>query len=208
MKQYTLASATILAAALFAGGAALGAETVAKASIVAQLRRELLQLPSYGVYDFLSFACDNGTVTLTGYANEATLKTDAEQAAKRVAGVTTVVDKVEVLVPSVTDDQLRSKLYYAIFNDPFIASYMSGGTLLWGHTHPFPSDRFLPLGPTRFPGTEPVGTYPIHIVVKQGRVALLGVVDSESDKTRAGILAQGVPGSLGVENELIVDTQA
>lgn len=60
----------------------------------------------------------------------------------------------------------------------------------------------------RFPGTEPVADYPIHIIVKQGRIMLLGVVDNESDKTVAGMRAGGVRGSFGVDNELMVDHPA
>jgi hyperosmotically inducible protein len=135
------------------------------------------------------------------------LKTDAEQAAMRVPGVNTVIDKVEVLPPSTMDDGLRSRVYFAIFNDPFMARYIQGGTFLWGHTHPFSSDRFLPLGPARFPGTEPVGTYPIHIIVKQGHVTLLGVVDSQNDKVRAGALAERELDSPDMENDLTIDIQ-
>ena len=55
----------------------------------------------------------------------------------------------------------------------------------------------------RFPGMQPFGTYPIHIIVKGGRTTLLGVVDNESDKTVAGMRAREVSGVFGVENELI-----
>ena len=51
---------------------------------------------------------------------------------------------------------------------------------------------------------QPFGTYPIHIIVKGGRTTLLGVVDSESDKTVAGFKAREVGQVLGVENELVV----
>jgi hypothetical protein len=34
---------------------------------------------------------------------------------------------------------------------------------------------------------------------------LLGVLDSEADKTVAGVRAREVPGSFGVENELVVE---
>ena len=61
-------------------------------------------------------------------------------------------------------------------------------------------------GPMPFPGTEPVGRYPIHIIVKAGHVILLGVVDSESDKEQAGCLAREVPGSFSVENDLAVES--
>jgi osmotically-inducible protein OsmY len=56
-----------------------------------------------------------------------------------------------------------------------------------------------------FPGMQPVGNYPIHIVVDHGRVRLMGMVDNETDKTVAGMEANGVTGTFGVENELVVD---
>jgi hypothetical protein len=75
---------------------------------------------------------------------------------------------------------------------------------LWGHRHPFGAG-FHAMGPGRFPGTEPLGDYPFHIIVKNGNITLLGVVDSESDKTVAGLRAREVPGSFSVENELVVE---
>ena len=168
------------------------------------IRHELLQLPYYGVFDFLSFKYENGTVTLMGYASRPTLKADAERAVRRVAAVDSVNDQIEVLPVSISDDNLRWQTYYAIYGDAFLSRYAPGGGLLWGHRHPFP-DRFMPFGPTRFPGTEPAGDYPIHIIVTNGRITLLGVVDNASDKNVAGMRAGGVPGSFGVDNELMVD---
>jgi osmotically-inducible protein OsmY len=58
----------------------------------------------------------------------------------------------------------------------------------------------------RFPGVQPLGAYPIHIIVKNGRTTLMGVVDSEMDKRMAEIRAREVGGTFAVENELTVDT--
>src|SRR5262249_18845030 len=49
-------------------------------SSVVEIRKELLQLPYYGVFDFLAFSYDKGTVTLMGYAYHSTLKRDAVRA--------------------------------------------------------------------------------------------------------------------------------
>jgi osmotically-inducible protein OsmY len=51
---------------------------------------------------------------------------------------------------------------------------------------------------------QPFGNYPIHIIVNRGRTLLLGIVDSEFDKTLAGVRAREVPGTFGVDNELVV----
>lgn len=173
-------------------------------SSVQEIRKELLQLPYYGVFDFLAFSYDKGTVLLTGYAYHSTLKRDSVRAAKRASGVDQVIDKVEELPVSQFDDDLRWRVYYAIYRDPFLSRYAPGGGLLWGHRHPF-GGGFHGMNFRRFPGMEPLGDYPLHIIVKNGHITLLGVVDTESDKTVAGIRAREVPGSFSVENELVVE---
>ena len=55
----------------------------------------------------------------------------------------------------------------------------------------------------RFPGMQPVGRYPIHIVVKNGRTMLLGVVDSASDRQIAEVRAPEVSSMSEVENGLV-----
>jgi hyperosmotically inducible protein len=78
-----------------------------KKPTVEEIRKELMQLPYYGVFDYLAFSYDRGTVTLAGFAYHLGLKSDAVRAAKRVSGVDTVVDKIEELPPSPNDDELR-----------------------------------------------------------------------------------------------------
>ena len=173
-------------------------------STIEDIRKELLQMPYYGVFDFIGFSYNKGTVNLVGYAYHPGLKSDAARAVKRVSGVDTVVDKIEELPPSPNDDELRWKIYYSIYRDPFLSRYAPGGGLLWGHRHPF-AGAFSPLGPGAFPGMEPAGDYPIHIIVKGGRVTLIGVVDNDGDKTLAGMKARQVPGSFEVKNELMVE---
>jgi hypothetical protein len=168
------------------------------------IRKELMQLPYYSVFDFLSFSYEKGTVALYGYAYHPGLKSDAERAVKRAPRVDQVVNKIEDLPPSPLDDDLRWQVYYAIYRDPFLSRYAPGGATLWGHRHGY-SGPFGRFGPSRFPGTEPAGDFPIHIVVKGLRVTLLGVVDNEGDKNLAGMKARGVPGSLAVENELMAE---
>ena len=173
-------------------------------STIDEIRRELMQLPYYGVFDFLAFNYDKGTVTLMGSAYHPTLKKDAARAVKRVAGVDQVVDKIEELPVSPNDDDIRWATYYKIYRDPFLSRYAPGGGALWGHRHPF-GGGLHPMSPALFPGMEPVGDYPIHIIVKGGKIMLLGVVDNESDKTVAGLRAREVPGAFGVDNQLVVE---
>ncbi|HEU5255938.1 MAG TPA: BON domain-containing protein [Vicinamibacterales bacterium] len=170
---------------------------------VEDIRKELLQLPYYSVFDFLAFSYDRGTVVVGGYAYALGLKKDAERAIKRASGVDTVVNKIEELPANPIDDQIRWATYYKIYRDPFLSRYAPGGGLLWGHRHAF-GGPFSPYGGA-FPGMEPAGDYPIHIIVQNGRVTLLGVVDSENDKTVAGLRAREVPGTFDVANQLVVE---
>jgi hypothetical protein len=180
------------------------AQAPADRNTVDDIRNKLLRLPYYGVFDFLAFSYDKGTVTLSGDAYRATLNGDAERAVKEVARVDRVVDHIETLPVSPRDDELRWKTYYAIYTDPFLSRYAPGGGLVWGHQHPV---RMLAFGSAaRFPGVEPVGNYPIAIIVKNGHITLMGIVDSQSDKTLAETKARGIPGSSGVENELTIET--
>jgi hyperosmotically inducible protein len=203
MHKHTRLALTALGLIVLLAGAGPAAQSQAKNSIE-EIRKELMQLPYYGVFDFIAFSYDRGTVTLMGYAYHPGLKSDAERAVKRASGVDMVVDKIEELPPSSNDDELRWKIYYAIYRDPFLSRYAPGGGVLWGHRHAF-SGAFSPLGPGAFPGMEPAGDYPIHLIVKNMRVTLIGVVDSESDKTLAYMKARQVPGSLEVKNELMVE---
>jgi hyperosmotically inducible protein len=202
-RRVRFAAAVVVMAFVLTGARPLLAGADEKSSVEG-IRKELLQLPYYSVFDFLAFSYEKGTVTLMGYAYRSTLKGDAVRAAKRAPGVDQVIDKIEELPVSFNDDELRWRTYYAIYRDPFLSRYAPGGGLLWGHRHPFGAG-FHAMNLRGFPGMEPLGDYPLHIIVNHGRITLLGVVDSESDKTIAGIRAREVPGSFGVENELAVE---
>ena len=205
MRKHTSMAAALVTMGLFlTGWAGVPSAAQGQKSTVEQIRKELLQLPYYGVFDFLAFSYEQGTVTLMGFAYRPTLKGDAARAVKRVPGVDSVVDKIEELPVSPSDDDIRWKAYYKIYGDPFLSRYHPGGGMLWGHNHPF-GGGFHRMGPSAFPGFEPAGDYPIHIVVKNGRIALYGVVDSEADKNVAGIRAHEVSGAFGVENFLVVE---
>jgi hyperosmotically inducible periplasmic protein len=163
--------------------------------VVENIRSTLLRLPYYGVFDFLAFSYDKGTVTLSGYAYRSQLKKDAVNAVKRLRGVDEVIDSIEELSIAPHDDAIRWATFYTIYNDNSLSRYAPGGPL-------YSVDRrFDMIG---FPGMQPIGMYPIHIVVDRGRILLVGAVDSEADKTLAGLRARGIPQVFGVENALEV----
>lgn len=189
-----LASLVLLASAGLP--AATDPQTVAERRRIDAVRTALERLPYYGVFDFLSFSIDRGTVTLMGYAYATGLRSDAEQAVKRAGGVDDVVNKVETLPASPNDDRIRRATFYNIYTDDFLSRYSSGGAA--GAASALRDSGGAP-------GMQPFGSYPIHIIVKGGRTRLEGVVASESDKQIAGLRAREVPGVFGVENAVQIE---
>jgi hypothetical protein len=170
--------------------------TVAQGEIVLRVRRALERLPYYGVFDFLAFSVDRSTVTLMGFAYQGSLRQAAEQAVRRSPGVVEVANKIEMLPASQNDDRIRWATFFNIYTDDFLSRYAPGGAM---------AARYDALQFTRYPGMQPFGTYPIHIIVRGGRTTLMGIVDNEADKTIAGVRAREVPQVFAVENELMVD---
>ena len=144
--------------------------------ITREVRHELLMLPYFGVFDNIAYKVDGSTVTLLGQVVRPSLKSDAENSVKHIEGVERVDNQIEVLPPSPMDDRLRRRLFRAIYGYPALEKYALGVQK------------------------------PIRIIVKNGRVALEGVVDNESDKNLAGLRMNGVPGIFSVTNNLQVVT--
>jgi len=145
--------------------------------IAEEVRHQLVMMPYYGVFDWLEGAVlPDGTVTLRGEVTRPTTKSDAEYRVKKVEGVTKVVNELEVLPISPSDDAIRIAMYRAMFD----------------------FDRPLFRYATR-------AVPPIHIIVKNGRVSLKGFVASEMDKQIAYTAARNISGVFEVTSELMVD---
>ena len=185
----------ILILVVFSSGLS-SAQSVAQNQQQFNIERELVRLPTYGVFDFIAFSYDRGKVTLEGYAYQGGLKSHADRAVKRVSGVDQVENNIELLPASMNDDRIRWETFYRIYNDSFLSRYSPGGPM---------AARYELYQSRRFPGMQPFGTYPIHIIVKNGRTTLMGVVDNAMDKQMAEFRAREVSGAFSVENELIVD---
>lgn len=171
-------------------------QDVSEKQRVERVRRALERLPYYGVFDFLAFKVERGTATLLGFAYRPNLKSDAETAVRRVAGIDEIANNIEVLPASQNDDRIRWATFYNIYTDDFLSRYAPGGAM----AALYEARQF-----SRFPGMQPFGTYPIHIIVKGGRTTLLGVVNGAADRQIAGVRAREVTGVFGVENELVVE---
>ena len=150
-------------------------EPRAEQNLAREVRHQLVLLPYYSVFDNLAFRVEGDQVILEGQVTRPTLKSDAENVVKSIEGVRNVVNNIEVLPPSPMDDQVRRAVYRAIYGDPSLSKYS------WSAV---PS---------------------IHIIVKNGHVTLVGVVDNETDKNLAEVRAKTVPNVFSVTNNLQVE---
>jgi hyperosmotically inducible protein len=141
-----------------------------------QVRHELVMIPYYNVFDDLNYSVDaaSGVVTLSGAVTQPVVKQDAERSVKRLPGVTQVVDNIRVLPLSTFDNRIRAAEYRTIFGFGGLYRYAMG--------------------------TQPS----IHIIVDNGHVTLVGVVNTEADKDTANIRANTVSGVFSVTNNLRV----
>ena len=146
-------------------------------SLAHDVRHQLLVLPYYSVFDYITFSLDGGKVTLSGEVVRPTLRADVEAAVRSIEGVTAVNNLIEVLPKSPADDELRRGVYRAVFEDAVLQRYAV----------------------SQVPA--------IHIIVKGGGVTLEGAVVSEGDKHKAAARAAGVTGVADVKNNLAVQTK-
>lgn len=169
-----LPTAALAAGAPDAGKAQKSQEPRTQPQLEREVRHQLVLLPYYSVFDNLAFRVEGDKVILEGQVTRPTLKSDAEGVVKRIEGVSSVVNNIEVLPLSAMDDQLRRATFRAIYSEGGLPRYAESAV---------PS---------------------IHIIVKNGNVTLEGVVDNESDKNLAGLRANGVPNVFSVKNNLRV----
>ncbi len=175
MKRTTLATlAALLLSAALSFAAERSATMTPEQHIKREARHELMMLPNYGVFDWLSFDVQGNEIILTGQVVTPTLKSDAASAVKNIEGIDKVVNNIEVLPLSPMDDGIRWREFRAIYFYPAMEKYAIQSVA------------------------------PIRIIVKNGNVVLKGVVDNEADRNLANILANGVPGVFKVTNELQV----
>ena len=173
-RVIALVAALVVAASVAAAAPAeqMG-ERAAFEQLAKKVRKELVTLPWYGVFDNLAYEINGSTVTLSGQVVQPSTRRDAERRVSRLKGVERVVNNIEVLPLSGFDDSIRVNTFRALmgWNSPLFR---------YGR------------------GANPS----IHIVVNGGHVTLEGVVSSEGDRRLANILANQVPGVFSVTNNL------
>ena len=140
-----------------------------------KVRKQIVKLPFYSIFDHITFELNDGEVTLDGEVYRPSLRKSAERVAMQVEGVNSVVNNIEILPTSFFDDRIRLAVARSIFSSPVL-------------------DRY---------GIQ--SNPPIHVIVRNGDVTLEGVVNREMERNVAGILANGVSGVFSVTNNLKLD---
>ncbi len=159
---------------LAASVAVAGAAPPSQQRTMDKVHKELVTLPYYSVFDNLAYKVEGDTVTLYGQVRNPITRHDAERRVARIEGVNHVINQIEVLPVSGFDDTTRARVYRAVFRSGSLYRYAMGAN---------PS---------------------IHIIVKNGRVTLEGVVSNQMDSQLAYMAARGVPGVFSVTNNLRV----
>jgi osmotically-inducible protein OsmY len=142
--------------------------------IAKQVEKSIRKLPRYEVFDHIDFSVNGGTVTLTGKVINAINKSDVEGYVKRIPGVTSVVNDIELLPVGSFDNDIRRDLYRSISN--------------WG-------------GLSRYLWTV---NPDVRLIVERGHITLEGSVYNEADRNSMEIVAKSVPGAFSVTNNLKV----
>jgi len=171
-----------------------------EARIARQVQRLIARQSTYSAFDGINFAVKGNKVILLGHAWRPTTKRGLEKAIGQIEGVE-LESYVEVLSNSSFDNDIRARVYGSIYAHPVLRRYAPGGGLNSVSVQQAIGDLL------RF-GLESVqmvrGPHPIHIVVKNGDVALVGVVQSDVDRQVAATQARRVSGVFSVENHLQV----
>jgi len=153
------------------------ASTNSPRAIEEQVRKKILRLPRYEIFDAIGYQVNGDTVTLNGKVRNAINRKDAERSVGKIPGVNHVVNNIEVLPLGSFDDSIRVRLYQTLANSGGLSRY------LW------------PNSPS------------VRLIVDGGHVSLEGYVSNRGDFNTMNILAHGVSGVFSVTNNLIVDKE-
>jgi hyperosmotically inducible periplasmic protein len=142
-----------------------------------QVRKRILKLPQYEVFDSINYRVNGNTVTLSGKVRNAINKSDAERSVKKIPGVGRVVNEIEVLPLGSFDESIRRRLYQQISRTGGLSRY------LWT--------------------VNP----PVRLIVDRGHVSLEGFVSNRGDYNTMNVIANSVSGVFSVTNNLVVNSE-
>jgi osmotically-inducible protein OsmY len=165
------------------GGSLIFADTAPQASVAFRSDDEIVtdfvrnfraRVSTDYVFNSVSVKSENGNLVLSGKVRDGYIIDRAMDAAKKVQGVQSITNRIELLPASAFDDRLRVAIYRRLSRDGALFHYFIGYA----------------------PG--------INIIVENSRVTLIGEVNSRVDKVRAASRVRELFGVLSVDDQLIV----
>jgi hyperosmotically inducible protein len=142
-------------------GSAAFAQDRKDLQIFRDISSQVQRYSQFTIFDNIEASVTDGRVELTGWVTMPFKKNDIERRIRRVDGVMSVENGIQVLPVSQFDDELRFRIARAIY----------GHSSFWNYAA--------------------MANPPIHIVVNRGRVTLAGVVQSNVERQLARSLATG-----------------
>lgn len=150
------------------------AEDITPQQILERARHEILTYYAYTIFDNIELGMQGDKLVVNGQVTQPYKKQDIGNFLGHIKGVAQLENNLEVLPVSNFDDSLRIQIARAIYGDPL----------------------FIYFGNQALP--------PIHIVVKNGNVTLVGVVDTTLEKQKAAVDALNVSPFFTLTNDLRV----
>ena len=154
------ATTLLVAFVLFGAGAAFAQERK-DLQVFRDITDSVNRYSQFTIFDSIDASVAQGHVVLDGWVTMPYKRDDIERRVRRIAGIDTVENRIQVLPVSQFDDELRFRIARAIY----------GNSAFWNYAA--------------------MANPPIHIVVRGGRVTLQGVVQSNVERQLARSLATG-----------------
>ncbi|HKD05357.1 MAG TPA: BON domain-containing protein [Bryobacteraceae bacterium] len=176
--------------------AQLDSKQQAQLKLAREVYKDIVTNTNYGVFDDIHFGLKGDTVILRGQASRPILKSTIENTVKKIEGISKIENEIAVLPLSPNDDRIRAQVYASLYSFPTLQKYTSNRAGFTGMTVARRAG-----GITNDP---PIGYHAIHIIVQNGNVRLVGVVDNEADSNVAEIRANTVSGVFSVDNDIQV----
>lgn len=174
MKKIMLVAALVFAVTL--SGFAQDESMLSRDDILeADIARTIGNNVYYSIYDIVNVQVNEGVVRLSGYVTEPHKRASILKQVSEMPDVKAVEESITVLPPSVNDDRLRFIIARKIYGDSRLMKYAF----------------------ERWP-------YPIHIIVKNGRVTLEGEIKNKFDNRLIEVKVRETFGVLEVDNNLRV----
>lgn len=177
LYRSVILSAAILAVSFVGANAQTFTGEVSGAALEREVQRKIDKLPYYELFDHITYTVDGGVVTLEGKVRNATNRSEAAASVKRLPGVESVVNNIEILPVGSFDEAIRQDLARTIASYSNLSRYMQN--------------------------VNPA----MRLIVKNGHITLEGYVASTADADLANIAARTVRNAFTVTNNLKVDKE-